>query len=99
MPPSTASTHVFVSFRVHGDVQGVGYRRYAVREAQSLDLAGWVRNEPDGSVSGEAEWPEASLETFRARLAQGPAFATVSRLDWNHPGVRSSLPHPFVIRR
>jgi acylphosphatase len=88
-----------VAFRVHGDVQGVGFRRFAVREAQSLDLAGWVRNEPDSTVSGEAEGPEATLEVFRARLAEGPAFATVSRLDWSRLDMRSSLPHPFEIRR
>jgi len=77
----------------------VGYRRFAVREAQNLGLAGWVRNEADGTVAGEAEGPEATLETFRARLAQGPAFATVSSLDWDRPDMRSSLPHPFEIRR
>ncbi len=90
---------MLVSFRVHGYVQGVGYRRFAVREAQNLGLAGWVWNEPDGTVAGEAEGPEATLETFRARLAQGPAFATVSRLDWERLVMRSSLPHPFEIRR
>ncbi len=88
-----------IAFRVHGDVQGVGYRRFAAREAQDLDLAGWVRDEPDGTVGGEAEGPEAVLDVFRARLAQGPAFASVSRLDWSPPVMRSSLPHPFEIRR
>ena len=87
------------SFRVHGDVQGVGYRRFVVRVAQDLDLAGWVRNETDGSVAGEAEGPEATLEAFRGRLALGPAFAAVSRLDWSGPDMRSSLPHPFELRR
>ena len=88
-----------VSFQIHGSVQGVGFRRFAAWEAQRLDLAGWVRNEPDGSVAGEAEGPEATLEAFRGRLALGPAFAAVSRLDWSGPDMRSSLPHPFEIRR
>lgn len=88
-----------VAFRVHGEVQGVGYRRFAQREAQALDLAGWVRNEADGSVSGEVEGREAVLEAFRLRLAQGPAFGRVSRLDWEGQDVRSSLPFPFEIHR
>lgn len=88
-----------IRFRVHGAVQGVGYRRFAEREARALDLAGWVRNEPDGSVSGEVEGAEAALAAFRARLAEGPAFAAVGRLDWEAMDVRSSLPLPFQIIR
>ena len=88
-----------IAFRVHGDVQGVGYRRFVVHVAHELGLAGWVRNEPEGTVGGEAEGPKASMEVFRARLAQGPPFAIVSRLDWEDPDMRSSLPLPFEIRR
>jgi acylphosphatase len=88
-----------VRFRVHGGVQGVGFRRFAAREAQALGLAGWVRNEPDGTVSGEAEGPGAALEAFRVQLALGPAFAAVERLDWEALDMRSSLPIPFDIRR
>ncbi len=88
-----------VRFHVHGAVQGVGYRRFAEREARALELAGWVRNEPDGSVSGEVEGPEAALAAFRAHLAEGPAFAAVGRLDWEALDVRSSLPFPFQILR
>ena len=88
-----------VQFRVHGDVQGVGYRRFAAREAQTLGLAGWVRNEPDGAVAGEAEGPEPVLEAFRRRLAQGPAFSAVRRLDWGPQDVGPLLPSSFEIRR
>ena len=88
-----------VAFRVQGAVQGVGYRRFAAREAQLLALSGWVRNEVDGSVSGEVEGAEAPLAAFRARLSQGPGFALVERLDWKALDVASSLPHPFEIRR
>jgi acylphosphatase len=88
-----------VTFRIHGSVQGVGFRRFAAWEAQQLGLAGWVRNEPDDTVCGEAEGPEASLTTFRARLTLGPTFAAVSRLDWGEAVMGSSLPRPFEIRR
>lgn len=88
-----------VSFRVHGEVQGVGYRRFAEHAARDLGLAGWVRNEPDGSVAGEAEGGEPALAAFRLRLAEGPAFGRVEDLDWKALDVGSSLPHPFEIRR
>ncbi|MEP6567023.1 MAG: acylphosphatase, partial [Mesorhizobium sp.] len=39
-----------VQARVYGKVQGVGYRIWAKGAAVELGLAGWVRNETDGSV-------------------------------------------------
>ncbi len=37
-------------FVVRGRVQGVGFRFYVEREAHMLGVAGWVRNNPDGTV-------------------------------------------------
>ncbi len=88
-----------VAFRVHGQVQGVGFRRFAVREAQALDLAGWVANAPDGTVRGEAEGDGPALAALRAALARGPACAGVQRLDWEPLDVGPSSPFPFELRR
>jgi len=85
-------------FRVRGRVQGVGFRRFAAREAEALGLAGWVRNDPDGSVSGEAAGDLSRLEAFRDTLSRGPAFGRVSGLDWNTCAGGESLPLPFAIR-
>lgn len=41
--------------RFTGEVQGIGFRWTARRVAQGLGLVGWVRNEPDGSVSMELQ--------------------------------------------
>ena len=85
-------------FRVRGRVQGVGFRRFARQEAQALGLAGWVRNDPDGSVAGEASGPFSQLEAFRDRLASGPGYGRVSALDWNTCDGGESLPLPFEVR-
>ena len=37
-------------FLVRGRVQGVGFRWFVEREAHILGIAGWVRNNADGSV-------------------------------------------------
>lgn len=62
---------------VTGAVQGVGYRYYAVREARSLGLRGWVRNRDDGSVEVEAEGEASVLERFLGILRAGPSHARV----------------------
>ncbi|MBR1829476.1 MAG: acylphosphatase [Atopobiaceae bacterium] len=50
--------------RFVGEVQGVGFRWTSRRVAQELGLTGWVRNEPDGSVSMELQGPSAELAVY-----------------------------------
>lgn len=37
---------------IFGDVQGVGFRAWAVRQAKELGLVGWVKNREDDTVGG-----------------------------------------------
>ena len=67
-----------VLLRITGRVQGVGYRAWTCEAARGLGLAGWVKNEADGAVLALAHGPEATLERFRAQLAEGPPHARVS---------------------
>jgi acylphosphatase len=85
-----------IGFQVHGRVQGIGYRYYVRREAQALELAGWVRNESDGSVTGEAGGDFSRLEAFREILGGAPG-ARITRLDWWPLDEGKSLPFPFAI--
>jgi acylphosphatase len=41
--------------RAHGRVQGVFFRDSTRREAQSAGVAGWVRNNPDGTAEAVFE--------------------------------------------
>jgi acylphosphatase len=50
--------------RFRGRVQGVGFRYTAVRIAQHAGIAGWIRNEPDGSVRCVAEASEDAFHRF-----------------------------------
>ncbi|GMU66494.1 MAG: hypothetical protein AMXMBFR36_27680 [Acidobacteriota bacterium] len=69
------------SFRVTGRVQGVGFRAFVVRLAASVGVAGAVRNDADGAVTGFAEGDRESLEQFRRGLERGPAYARVERVE------------------
>ena len=92
-----------IRFRVTGRVQGVGFRWWAEAQAQALGLSGFVRNEPDGSVSGCAAGEAAAMAAFRDRLAQGPSSARVADVDWevdaDGEAGAQSLPFPFAIQR
>jgi len=70
------------SFRVKGVVQGVGFRWAAQEEAQRRGLAGWVRNEENGEVSGFVQGEEASVEAFGNWLKRGPRSAQVTNRVW-----------------
>ena len=67
--------------RVHGDVQGVGFRYFLMREAQRLGLRGWVRNRDDGTVEFVAEGSRDDLDRLRQAAERGPRMAQVERVD------------------
>ncbi|MGB3714152.1 MAG: acylphosphatase [Candidatus Promineifilaceae bacterium] len=70
---------------VSGRVQGVSFRYYTRREAVSLGLTGWVRNERDGSVLVVAEGDVVKLEKLLTFLHDGPPAAIVDRVsaEWS----------------
>lgn len=72
-----ARLHVVIG----GRVQGVGFRYSTSRQAQSLGLAGWVRNREDGRVEAEFEGDRAVLEQMLEWCWSGPAFAHVTQVE------------------
>jgi len=66
---------------IHGDVQGVGFRYFLMREAQRLGLRGWVRNRDDGTVEFVAEGRRIDLERLRQAAGRGPQLAQVEKMD------------------
>ena len=68
-------------FLVRGRVQGVGFRWFVEREAHILQIAGWVRNDPDGSVEVLAVGTREQLAELRSRLQEGPRAARVDDVE------------------
>jgi len=66
--------------RVKGNVQGVGYRIFAIQTARLLQLTGWVRNLVDGDVEAEVQGEEKNLKKFLIALEKGPLGARVDSL-------------------
>ncbi len=77
MKQEKARLHVLL----YGRVQGVGFRWYALRQAEGMGLTGWVRNRYDGAVELTAEGPRPSLEAFLDYLKAGPGMARVESVE------------------
>ena len=83
-------------FLIRGRVQGVGFRWFVHREAQELDLLGWVRNTEDGDVEVVAAGSQDDLGELRSSLRRGPRGARVDQviehyLDENEAAALSSF--------
>ena len=71
-------TRQAVTLRIEGRVQGVGYRWWAVGEAERLGLSGWARNRADGSVEILAIGQPTALDALEQACAEGPPAARVT---------------------
>jgi acylphosphatase len=66
---------------VHGRVQGVFFRDTTRRQADARDIAGWVRNCPDGTVEAVFEGEAEAVEAMVAFCHEGPRGAQVERVE------------------
>jgi acylphosphatase len=66
---------------VHGYVQGVGFRDFVARAGRRLNLAGEVRNRPDGTVEVIAEGERPVLDELLTAMRRGPSEAEVQRVE------------------
>ena len=65
---------------VEGLVQGVCFRDYTRRQAFTLQLTGWVRNLPNGSVEATLCGPSDKVAAMLHWLRQGSPRSRVDEL-------------------
>lgn len=63
--------------KVCGKVQGVGFRYYAQKQANILNLKGWVKNTFDKGVLLMVQGEKAAIETLTDFLWIGPPLSQV----------------------
>jgi len=78
--------------RIHGKVQGVGFRFYATRVARRLGLKGWIRNLRDGTVDAAVEGEAESIDEWIDELREGPRYAEVTKVDQERRDFTGRLP-------
>lgn len=69
--------HVFI----YGDVIGVGFRAWMVRNARELGLTGWVRNREDKTVEAVFEADVEKIKEMIKRCKEGPEVAWVQKVE------------------
>lgn len=70
-----------------GRVQGVYFRAYCAEKAAELELDGYVRNVPDGSVEAVFEGDKAAIEQCIDWNKTSQPYAQVELIDvtWQEP--------------
>jgi acylphosphatase len=66
---------------VHGYVHGVFFRDTVRRRAQTANVAGWVRNNPDGTVEAVFEGAPAAVDRLVEFCREGPRGARVEHVE------------------
>lgn len=66
---------------VKGRVQGVGFRAFVHRQANALELTGFVRNRWDNTVEVLAEGDREQLEKLLTALERGPTGSNVTAVE------------------
>jgi acylphosphatase len=73
--------------RVHivvlGKVQGVFFRDYVKKEADKMQLTGWVKNTADGAVEIVAEGDKSCLRQLIILCEKGNPLSTVTNVDYD----------------
>jgi acylphosphatase len=66
---------------VVGRVQGVGFRVSLLELTRTRGVAGWVQNNPDGTLEAVLEGPVDAVDALVAWCGEGPRGAVVDRID------------------
>ncbi len=69
---------IHLNITIHGRVQGVGFRFYAMEMAYKFGVRGFVANLSDGTVYAEAEGEPKGVTEFLAWCRRGPIGAHVT---------------------
>lgn len=69
--------HVYIS----GKVQGVFFREYTRKRAQSLGIKGWVRNLRDGRVEAIFEGEKEKVEEMISWCHEGSPYSEVEKVE------------------
>lgn len=72
-----------IYIKIHGRVQGIGFRWWAVKNAKEIGgISGWVRNVEDGSVEIMMSGEEDKLDRMLLACHKGPPLSRVDKVEF-----------------
>ena len=87
-----------LNIKIFGRVQGVFFRHSAKQKAEELNIKGFAKNEPDGTVYIEAEGEEENLKQFLDWCYQGPILASVKKVEFEFSSEIKNFSEFVVLR-
>ena len=85
--------------RITGHVQGVGFRWWVRRQAETLRLTGWIMNaDSERSVDVVAEGPSEGLDRLERMLHEGPSAARVASVEARRSPASGEFEHFAIVR-
>ncbi|XP_017067970.2 acylphosphatase-1 [Drosophila eugracilis] len=71
-------------FEVFGKVQGVNFRRHALRKAKTLGVRGWCMNSGRGTVKGYIEGRAAEMDVMKEWLrTTGSPLSNIEKVEFS----------------
>lgn len=78
-----------LNIKIYGLVQGVFFRARAKEQADKLNVTGFAKNMPDGSVYIEAEGGKQNLDKFIKWCNKGPMMARVEKVEVSEDSLKN----------
>ena len=89
-------TESFYRLLISGKVQGVFFRDYTQRQAESLGLTGWVKNLADGRVKTVIQGPKEKIKLMIDWCWQGPPLSRVENIEVKE--IKAKKLNSFVVK-
>lgn len=66
---------------ISGRVQGVGFRAFVLRNAEKLNIKGWVKNKYNGEVEAVISGSKVAVNNMLLNLKKGSRWARVKNIN------------------
>ena len=94
------STDIIKHVIISGRVQGVGFRYFTKKSAESLGVSGWVKNLRSGEVEAVLQGSSESVTEMMNRLEAGPTTARVDEIkELEDKSVAQNRVNGFNVKR